>query len=150
MEDVMRDIRLSQIGYGRFIPARVVLLNDTKATLKDMKGNVIKTVCCEETRVDAASGDHAAICDLGTLDEGEYLFAAVHDTEKISVNKDTYKSILNEYIDKSVLRDISALIIFNTGYFSNIFSSRRIVIFTSPITYLFNNLILRFFFSACH
>ncbi len=98
MEDVMQDIRLSQIGYGRFIPARVVLLNDTKATLKDMKGNVIKTVCCEDTQVDAASGDQAAICDLGTLDEGEYLFAAVHDTEKISVNKDTYKEPLRKLL----------------------------------------------------
>ena len=90
--------RINQAGYAAGLPVRAAVLGGGPVTLEDDKGNVIRTIADPQPRPDAASGDNAALLDLGVLPEGAYTLRRGGEQRGFSVSAKAFRAVGNALV----------------------------------------------------
>ena len=72
MASVLNIFRINQEGYAPGLPVYAAALTKEPVLLKNAAGETIRRITFDAPRQDPASGDEAALLDLGMLEEGTY------------------------------------------------------------------------------
>ena len=80
--------RINQAGYAAGLPVRVAVLTEKPVRLANEEETVLRTFEERTLRPDEASGDAAALLDLGLLPEGRYSLEAAGEKRFFTVRRD--------------------------------------------------------------
>ena len=91
-------IRFNQNGYSTRLPKYVAVLSDSPLYLFDGAGRQLKEYKEQELTFDEASGDHAAVIDLGDIPAGDYTLRCGNCSAGISVSDKAFGALTNALI----------------------------------------------------
>ena len=90
--------RLNQEGYAANLPVFFSALSAEQITLKDHKGNTVRTFPAETPDLDEASGDRVRTLCPGVLEEGTYTLESAGERRSFTVRLEAWRDVTNALI----------------------------------------------------
>ncbi|MCR4927433.1 MAG: hypothetical protein K5927_05580, partial [Lachnospiraceae bacterium] len=82
ISEKLPSIRIDQTGYASGLPVQVAALKGGTLNVFDAEGKLIKKIDGVTPAFDQASEDKVCICDIGILNEGDYMLECGGETRK--------------------------------------------------------------------
>ena len=98
METPRASIRINQTGYSAGLPVHAVVTAGGPLCLEDGDGRVLRTLTPEPPPVDPASGDRAALVNLGQLAPGEYTLRCAGESRRLTVSARPWRAVTDALI----------------------------------------------------
>ena len=89
--------RINQAGYAAGLPVYAAVLAKEPTVLKNAAGETVRRPACTP-QADAASGDEAAVADMGILEEGTYLLESGEERRALTVRPQAWGAVTNALI----------------------------------------------------
>ena len=98
MDNPLSVFRINQAGYTPGLPVTVARITGEPVSLTDAEGTVLRVFEGRTAPADAASGERAALLDLGLLPEGVYTLRAAGEQRRFTVSRESWQPVTNALI----------------------------------------------------